>query len=81
MEKSLKKEFKYYLDNQDKLIKKYNGKVVVIKDEKVIGAYDSDFEAIEKTSEEHELGTFLVQRCEPGDSSYTQTFHSRVVFA
>ena len=81
MAENLKKEFQYYLENQDELIKKYNGKVVVIKDSEVIGVYDDEFEAIKKTSEEHELGTFLVQRCDPGDSSYTQTFHSRVVFA
>ena len=81
MEKSLKKDFQYYLDNQDELVKEYNGKIIVIKDGKVIGVYDSDLEAIEKTSEDHELGTFLVQKCEPGDLSYTQTFHSRVSFA
>jgi len=51
----------------------------VIKNEGVIGVYDSDIEAIEETSEKHEMGTFLVQKCEPGPNSYTQTFHSRVV--
>ena len=77
----LKKEFQYYLDHQDELVKIYNGKVIVIKNCIVIGTYDNDFEAIEKTSEMHELGTFLVQKCEPGNESYTQSFHSRVAFA
>ena len=77
----LKKEFQYYLDHQDELVKIYNGKVIVIKNCKVIGAYDNDLEAIEKTCETHELGTFLVQKCEPGNESYTQTFHSRVAVA
>ncbi len=27
-----------------------------------------------------ELGTFLIQECTEGDSAYTQTFHSRVIF-
>jgi len=76
---TLEKEFQYYIDHQGELVGKYRGKVIVIKDEKVIGVYDSDKEAIEKTSEKHEIGTFLVQRCEPGPNSYTQTFHSRVV--
>ena len=40
----------------------------------------SESEAIKKTSEKNELGTFLVQKCEPGDSGYTQTYHSRVIF-
>jgi len=36
----LEKEFKYYLDNQQDLVKKYNGKFIVIVEDKVIGAYD-----------------------------------------
>ena len=76
----LKQEFKFYLDNQDDLVKKYNGKFIVIKDQKVIGAYDSEIDAVEKTAREYELGTFLVQKCEPGTESYTQTYHSRVTF-
>ena len=77
----LEKEFQYYLDNQDELVKKYNGKFVVIKDCAVLGAYDDELEAIKETSKEHELGTFLVQKCEPGSESYTQTFHARVTCA
>jgi len=74
----LENEFKYYLEHQDELVKQYNGKFIVIKDLKVIGVYDSELEAIQKTSKKHELGTFLVQKCEPGNESYTQTYHSRV---
>jgi len=81
MMEKLEKEFKYYLEHQDELVKKYNGKFIVIKNREVIGAFDSELEAIEKTAEKHELGTFLVQKCEPGSESYTQTYHSRVTFA
>jgi hypothetical protein len=80
MTKPLKKEFRYYLDHQAELVKRYNGKFIVIKGQEVIGAYDSEIEAVEKTSETHELGTFLVQKCEPGSDNYTQVFHSRVMF-
>ncbi len=80
MEK-LEREFKYYLEHQNELVKKYNGKFIVIKNGEVIGAFDSELEAVEKTAEQHELGTFLVQKCEPGSESYTQTYHSRVSFA
>lgn len=75
----LREEFKYYLDHQEELVKLYKGKFIVIKDQKVIGSYDSELEAVKKTSEQYELGTFLVQKCEPGKGSYTQTYHSRVV--
>ena len=78
---SLKKEFKYYLTNQKELVKKYKGKFIVNKNSEVIGAYDSELEAVERTSKEYKLGTFLVQKCEAGSESYTQTYHSRVIFA
>jgi len=77
----LEKEFKYYIDHQAELVEKYDGKFIVIKDYKVIGAFDSELEAINTTSEQYELGTFLVQKCEPGSESYTQTYHSRVALA
>jgi hypothetical protein len=77
---SLEKEFEFYVENQSKLAKKYNGKYIVIKNQQVIGVFESEIEAVEKTATEHKLGTFLVQKCEPGKESYTQTYHSRVVF-
>ena len=77
---NLEKEFKYYLEHQDELVKQYKGKYIVIKDVQVIGVYDSELEAVQKTAEKHELGTFLVQKCEPGSDNYRQMYHSRVVF-
>ena len=80
MEKPLEKEFKYYLDNQDELVKRYNGRVIVIKNEKVIGDFDTRIQAIEETSKVHTKGTFLVQLCTPGEDSHTHFFTSRVAF-
>jgi len=80
MVKLLEKEFKYYLDHQDELVKEYNGKFIVIHGIKVVGAYEAELEAIKETSKKYKPGTFLVQKCEPGNSSYTQTYHSRVAF-
>jgi hypothetical protein len=78
---TLGKEFQYYLENQDELVKQYNGKFIVIKDCSVIGVYDGELEAIENTQIKYELGTFLVQKCEPGKNGYSQTYQSRVIFA
>lgn len=80
VDEKLKAEFDYYLHHQDELVEKYNGKFVVIKNQQVIGAYETELEAVQKTQKRHELGTFLVQKCEPGTKSYTETYHSRVVF-
>lgn len=76
----LDKEFKYYIDHQDELVKKYNNKFIVIKNNIIIGAYDSELEAYNETLKKHELGTFLIQHCLPGKDSHTVTFHSRVIF-
>ncbi len=80
MSKLLEKEFKYYIDNQDELVKEYRGKFIVIKNDKVLSAYDSILEAIKETSKTEKVGTFLVQKCEPGEENYTQVFHSRATF-
>ncbi len=81
MEIPLQKEFDFYLANQKELVEKYNGKVIAIKGQKVIGVYDNVISAIQGSQIHHDLGTFLVQKVEPGSDSYTQTYHSRVVFS
>ncbi len=80
MSSPLKTEFGYYLAHQDEMVKDYEGRVVVIKDRRVIGAYEDELTAVTETQKTHQLGTFLVQRVSRGDSAYSQTFHSRVVF-
>ena len=76
----LKQEFEYYLEHQAQLVRSHDGKVIVIKNNTVIGVYDSEFQALKETAKNHELGTFLIQKCAPGKESYTQTFH-RIAFA
>ena len=77
----LQEQFKYYLDNQENLVKKYNGKFLVIKDLSIKGNFDSFEDALTWAAKEFEIGTFLIQECTQGDKSYKQTFHSRVIFA
>ena len=76
---NLEKEFKYFIDHQNELVQQYGGKFVVIKNQQVIGIYDSEAEAFIETKKQHELGTFLIQECKAGAEVYTQTFHSRVL--
>lgn len=75
----LEKEFKYYKDHQTELVKAYKNKFIVIKGQKVVGAYDSHNEAYNDSVGKFKLGTFLIQHCLPGKDSYTQTFHSQVI--
>ena len=72
----LDEEFKYFIDNQNDLVSKYRGKFLVIKGKSVIGIYSSALEAYLETKKSHELGTFMIQSCEPGVSAYTVTIAS-----
>lgn len=74
----LVREFEFFLKNQSELVKIYNGTFIAIKDENVLGFYESLIDAYTETQKLHELGTFLIQYVDPGTDSYTQTFHSRV---
>lgn len=78
----LDKEFKYYLNHQEELVKLYNGKYIVIIGNEVIDKFDSASEAYIEVSKTHKVGTFLIQFCSSGNTSYTQTFHThRVSFS
>lgn len=69
----LNDELEYFISNQTDLVNKYLGKVLVIKDKKVIGVYHSALEAYIETQKEHPLGTFMIQTCTPGPEAYTVT--------
>jgi hypothetical protein len=80
-EQPLEKEFDYYITNQSKLVKKFNGRVLVIVGKSVVGDYDSVQKAYFESLKKYKPGSFLIQKCYPGKDSYTQTFHSpRVIF-
>ena len=50
----LEAEFQYYIDSQNEIVRSYNGKVVVIKDNEVVDAYDNEvdayFESVKNTN-------------------------------
>ncbi len=77
----LETEFKYYLSHQEELVEKYNGKFLIIIGEKVVEFYDSFEEALFNSQSKYQLGTFLIQQCVLGEDNYTQTFHTRAIFA
>ncbi|MFP5042699.1 DUF5678 domain-containing protein [Parasediminibacterium sp. JCM 36343] len=76
----LEKEFQYYLEHQEEFVKKYADQFLVIKNQEVVGVYESKQETYNKAVATYELGTFLIQHCLPGELGHTQTFHSQVIF-
>jgi hypothetical protein len=77
----LDREFKYFIDHQEELVKKYNGRFIVVVGDKVTGDFATEVDAYVETIKTQKPGTFLIQQCVPGQAAYKQTFHSRVSFA
>lgn len=73
-------EYKYYKDNQEKFLKEYKDKVIVIVGKNIVGIYDDEVSAYQDSVSKYKLGTFLIQKCIPEKESI-QTFHSRVIFS
>jgi len=74
------KELQFFIASQDELVRKHQGKVLVIKGQTVIGVYQDALEAYLEAQKEHELGTFMIQPCEPGPEAYTVTASPNYVF-
>ena len=77
---NLKRDLEFFIEHQNELVQKYRGKFLVIKDQNVEGAYNSEIEAYREGQKTYKLGTFSIQPCFPGPEAYTQVFHSRGLF-
>ncbi|TET35828.1 MAG: hypothetical protein E3J72_09985 [Planctomycetota bacterium] len=78
---SLKDELEYFIQNQDELVKKYNGKVVVIKDKQVVGSFEKEAQAFIEMSKKFKPGTFAIYKCISGPQAYSITVNSTRLFA
>ena len=69
----LKRCYDFFNSNIKELLLKYNGEYVVIKNENIIGHYDSFDKAYNETCKTEEIGTFIIQHCV--DDHFEQTMH------
>jgi hypothetical protein len=67
------KEFQYFLDHQDELVRDYDGKVLVLRGEQVVDVYDTIPEAYFESLKKYEPGSFMLQECIAGPEAYTST--------
>ncbi len=74
----LRKNYQYYLDNYDELVKQYDGKVLVLTDCRVADVCDDELQAYEEGAVKYGLGNFIFQRCSSQQKTYSSTYHSRV---
>lgn len=76
-ENNLDKNYEYFIKNKEELCSKYLNKFLIIKDENVIGAYDTFDEAL-VNAKNIEAGTYIIQKCEKDEE--IQIFHTRIRF-
>ncbi len=69
-------ELHFFQENQERLVNQYPGKILVIKGTEIIGVYDTPLQALEEAQKKYEMGTFMIQPCEPGPDAYTVTISS-----
>lgn len=72
----LKKDLEWYIANQRELSQKYNGKILLIVDQRLIAAFGSMQEAYATAIKDYAPGSFSLQPCSPDSDSYTLTLHS-----
>jgi len=78
--KILEKEYNYFINHKDELIKQFPNSYLIIKDETVISAHPTEIIAYQEAKKQFDLGTFLIQFTSTDEGNYRQTFHSRVMF-
>jgi len=73
--------FNWYRSNQDELVKQYNGKYIVITEDGVKGAFDTDTDGYDYAVKAFGRGNFMLQKCSEGEKDYSLHFYTyRVAF-
>ena len=73
------KDFDYFLANMQNLFSKHGHKFVAVKNQSILGVYDTFNDALENTLKSEELGTFLVQECFDNKEEMVQHFQCNVM--
>ena len=64
-------DFNWFIKHYNELYAEYGHKFLAIKNEVVLGVYDSVIDGVKTTSKTEPLGTFIVQECNGDESAYT----------
>jgi len=70
----LEKEFEYFKNNRELLIKQYYKKYIVIVDEQVVEVYDNRIKALKSSASKYGLGNFLIEYCTDDLNYYNWSF-------
>lgn len=73
---ALKKNLDWYIEHQKDLATKYNGKILLIVDQRLVDTFDSMQHAYSAAAERYTPGTFTLQPCSPDAESFTVMLYS-----
>jgi hypothetical protein len=76
----LKDDFEYYTAHQDEIVNGHLGEFVVIENSVVLGYYKVEAEAFE-SMKGHELGAFMVKKCQLPGTDVVTYYNNQVRFA
>lgn len=74
----LKKNLDWYIAHQEELSARYNGMVLLIVDQQLVGVFGSIGDAYGTAIKDYAPGSFTLQPCSPDPESYTLTLYSPV---
>ncbi|MEK7258064.1 MAG: hypothetical protein AAB316_25120 [Bacteroidota bacterium] len=72
-------QYRWYRQHQDELVKRYNGRILVIADQKIIGDYSSRDEAFRQAMKSYNPGTFMVRHCMPREEERIIHWNTRQI--
>lgn len=64
------KDFNFFVRHYQELFKRYGHKFIAIKNEKILGVYDSVLDAVNTLSENYKPGDYIIQECTGDENAY-----------
>jgi len=68
----LEQEFQYFVEHQYELVKSYNNKYIVIKDQQVVADFYSVISAYKFALKNFPIGSFLIKHCVERELTFMQ---------
>lgn len=73
----LKKNLEYYIANQDDLVRQFDGRVLLIYEQRVVGDYDSLTDGyFSAQNNGYETGSFSLIKCSPGEGGVSVNYRT-----
>lgn len=66
----MSEDFAWFQEHYSEFQKEYGNSFLVIKNKRILGVYKSYAEGLRETRKTEELGTFIVQECDPQKVAY-----------